>query len=168
MRKIKNIIVHCSDSPFGCASLIREWHLARGWKDVGYHAVILNSRPVNGLAFNSINGSVEIGRKFDEDLFIEADEVGAHALGYNDSSLGICLIGKKQFTHEQIAKLLWLLNDLIRQYELSPDAVIGHYETESGKAQGKTCPNIDMDNIRKSLDSWYPFNKPIGPHGAPG
>jgi hypothetical protein len=143
MNKIENIIVHCSASTWGCVNEIRKWHLARGWDDIGYPIVILNSNPTKGLILHSVNGSIEFGRPM--------DIAGAHCIGYNQKSIGICLIGDKQFSILQIKSLLWLLQELIKEYDLTPAAVLGHYETESGKSKGKTCPNIDMDTIRKTL-----------------
>ena len=40
MRAVTKHIVHCSDSVTGDVREIRQWHLARGWNDVGYHFVI--------------------------------------------------------------------------------------------------------------------------------
>ena len=38
MREVKKIILHCSDSEYGTASLIRKWHTEeRNWSDIGYH-----------------------------------------------------------------------------------------------------------------------------------
>lgn len=151
MRKIENIIIHCSDSSFGCVREIRQWHLQKGWKDVGYHFVILNGRVTKDFNISSLHGSIESGRYLDEDLMVEPDEVGAHALGYNDRSIGICLIGLKEFTSLQRASLLALLIDLMAHFNISPENVLGHCETESGRAQGKTCPNFDVGEIRETL-----------------
>ena len=150
-KRIKNIIVHCSDSLWGCVREIRRWHLENGWRDIGYHGVITNGEPVKGFRLPSADGSIEMGRDLDGDLFIEDNEQGAHALGYNATSVGICIIGKDQFTSAQVLRLLNLLEDLMRLYGLGPEAVLGHYETPSGREQGKTCPNMDMDLLRQTL-----------------
>ncbi|GFP28973.1 hypothetical protein HKBW3S33_02389, partial [Candidatus Hakubella thermalkaliphila] len=78
-----NIIIHCSDSEWGCAREIRKWHLERGWKDIGYHFVILNGKVLPRLHLPAIDGSIECGRILNETLTVETDEVGSHALGYN-------------------------------------------------------------------------------------
>ena len=83
MRQIDHIIVHCSYTPPSMdigAETIREWHTlpkpkGRGWSDIGYHWVIRR------------NGTVEAGRS--------EERAGAHAKGYNQDSIGICLIGGK-------------------------------------------------------------------------
>jgi hypothetical protein len=156
MRTIDNIVVHCSDSLWGCAREIREWHLKRGFTDIGYHFVILNGRPTFAherhlLTIPALDGSVECGRYLDDDAFIADVEVGAHALGYNASSIGVCLIGTTHFTPNQHARVGALVRDLQMLYHVSTEAVLGHYETPSGKAQGKTCPNISMELLRAML-----------------
>ena len=42
VREIKKVIIHCSDSDFGTASVIDGWHKERGWDGIGYHYVITN------------------------------------------------------------------------------------------------------------------------------
>lgn len=143
MGKIRKIIVHCSDSEWGSAAEIRRWHLERGWRDIGYHFVISNGHIVPGLYIPCIDGSIEIGRQLDDDGYLSGDEIGAHALGHNATSIGVCLIGKDRFQPRQYDTLEILLEQLMTIYGLKISDVLGHYETESGKKQGKTCPNID-------------------------
>ena len=160
-RKIVNIIIHCSDSAWGCVREIRNWHLRRGWKDIGYHFVILNGYPTPpspplskggmGGYVPVLDGSIECGRYLDEDLLVEPNEVGAHTLGYNASSIGVCLIGEEDFTSSQFVALMSLLRNLMEIYHLTPDRIFGHCETESGKKEGKTCPNFDVSKIRDEL-----------------
>jgi hypothetical protein len=157
MRAITNIIVHCSDSLWGCAREIRQWHLKRGFSDIGYHFVCLNGRPTfehskNALTIQSLDGSIECGRYLDDDKWIEDVEIGAHALGFNTSSIGVCLIGVNTFTVTQMCNTIHLLRDLVLHYEIPTAAVLGHCETESGKKEGKTCPNLDMNDLRFQLD----------------
>ena len=151
MSKIKEIILHCSDSEHGCASIIRQWHLARGWKDIGYHFVIPNGHITPDLYIPSMDGCVEVGRVIDGDGYLTGNEIGAHALGHNADSLGICMIGVKSFTTRQLSGAARLITGLMARYGIPIEGVIGHYETESGRAQGKTCPNIDMDWFRANL-----------------
>lgn len=149
MKKITNIIVHCSDSAFGSAAMIRKWHLENGWRDIGYHFVIMNGHVRKDLFLESLDGDTSIGRDLDGDRFIDDNEKGAHALGYNGNSIGVCLIGKETFTSKQIGSLITLLNNLLRQFEIDIQGVLGHYETEN--AHGKSCPNIGMKHIRYLL-----------------
>ena len=152
--KVENIIIHCSDSEIGCASLIRRWHTApvaeggRGWSDIGYHFVVGNGQPSKGLFLPSMGISIEVGRVIDADGNLTAQEVGAHTLGMNGNSLGMCLIGKTEFDEFQKIRAAELTQDLCRRFSIPTDRVLGHYETPSGKKQGKTCPNFDMDHFR--------------------
>lgn len=75
-RNIIEIIVHCSATPEGkdfTVEQIRQWHLQRGFTDIGYHYVIYR------------DGSIHKGR--DESI------IGAHCTGHNTISIGICYIG---------------------------------------------------------------------------
>lgn len=137
MRKIDTLVVHCSDSEFGDAETIRQWHtdpkpLGRGWGDIGYHYVILNGRRKSrGRYRKEDDGRIEVGRPL--------SRPGAHCRGHNKSSVGVCLIGRHHFTAKQ---LLEALPGIIREIGLTAHHIIvkGHYEYDSGK----TCPNIDM------------------------
>lgn len=156
MRKIENVVIHCSDSEWGCAREIRNWHLKRGWDDIGYHFVILNGNPTfkhapNVVSIPALDGSIECGRYLDEDMFMSKKEIGSHALGLNDSSIGVCLIGVKDFTKFQMTALKNLCRNIIELYEIKIEKFLGHYETASGKEQGKTCPNFDMKEFRVLL-----------------
>lgn len=76
MRRIDEIIIHCSDSPEGRndkAEDIRKWHKQRGFSDIGYHYVI------------DLDGTVEKG--------CPIEQAGAHCTGHNRNSIGICYIG---------------------------------------------------------------------------
>jgi hypothetical protein len=52
---------------------IQRWHLDRGWATVGYHFVV------------SPSGRIFAGRP--------VDRLGAHVLGHNAGTVGICLMG---------------------------------------------------------------------------
>ena len=155
MAKLTNIVIHCSDSEFGSAAEIRRWHLANGWKDIGYHFVILNGMLVPKtknqlpLYVDAMNGSIEVGRKIDGDRFISDSEAGAHALGYNANSICICLIGTSFFTEQQFDSLRELLRELMHTYGISKNRILGHYQTT--QAHGKTCPNFDVPEFLKTL-----------------
>jgi hypothetical protein len=60
-----------------------------------------------------------------------------------------------------------LLYDLCKQYGLTPDDVLGHYETASGKEQGKTCPEIDMRAFREYLKLYFLTRDEEIKHGLP-
>lgn len=156
MNKIEDIIIHCSDSYWGCAREINQWHIKRGWSGIGYHFVILNGIPTfkkneNIITIPLLDGSIECGRYLDDDEFISNNEIGSHVLGLNDKSIGICLIGINKFTFAQMHSLKFLCLDLIKLYKVQIDNIFGHCETESGKKEGKTCPNFDVAKFRTEL-----------------
>ena len=107
--------------------------------------------PDNNIDFYTLDGMIECGRQLNDDGFIDDVELGAHALGYNASSVGICLIGDKAFSPDQFNALQRLMKELMQKWNLPKEAILGHCETESGKAQGKTCPNFDMNWLRGKL-----------------
>ena len=76
MRKIKEIIIHCSATKEGrnfTVADIDRWHRERGFFCIGYHFVIYR------------DGSIHVGRS--------VEEVGAHCKGHNTVSIGVCYIG---------------------------------------------------------------------------
>ena len=155
-KTIDSIIIHCSDSEWGCAREIKKWHTdptpqGRGWSDIGYHFVIQNGRPTPRQNIPSLEGSIECGRLLDEDNVIGTDETGIHCLGYNEHSVGICLIGVKTFTMPQFESLKHLLQDLYREHGIPIENILGHCETASGMSQGKTCPNFPVSSFRSWL-----------------
>jgi len=113
------VIIHCSDSPSGNASEITKWHvLERGWKSIGYHYVILNGNLYPGIDNDYFDGHIETGRPLSEDGLLTPNEFGAHTLGQNDKSIGICLIGKSNtFTDSQLSSLRNLIAHLKKQFE---------------------------------------------------
>lgn len=140
MREIRLIIVHCSDSEWGDVNVIREWHLARGWRDIGYHFVVTNGRKESSVSYDAASdGVVQYGR--------DVAQPGAHASGVNRYSIGICMIGKHNFTRNQFEALFDLLQKLRKQF---PDAkIIGHRDVDKygGNSGGKTCPSFDITSL---------------------
>lgn len=132
-RKIEHIVIHCAATKPEMdvdAARIKRWHLKKGWADIGYHFVIKR------------NGVVEQGRDRDRDGNV-LEEVGAHARGYNRSSIGICWCGgyggednrtiEQQTSMETLVKLL---------HEIYPDAkILGHRDFAGVQ---KSCPSFDV------------------------
>lgn len=118
---IRYLVVHCSDTPDDepiTAKEIHAMHLGFGWHGVGYHRVI------------NRNGLVEQGRP---DYWI-----GAHVYGHNEISLGVCLIGRTDFTDKQFDSLESILREWTHKH---PQAeVVGHCDFDY---TDKTCPNFD-------------------------
>lgn len=138
LKEVKKIVVHCSDSEFGSKARLKRWHLQKGWSDIGYHFVINNGYEYKGDEKNSKiqDGFIEVGR--------DLKTAGAHVKGFNSSTLGVCLIGRRSFSEAQLRALKVLLNGLLEEFGLSTSDILGHYELDSKKS----CPNLDMDVIR--------------------
>lgn len=129
MRRINEIIVHCTATPEGhnyTVADIDRWHRERGWQGIGYHYVIYR------------DGSVHPGRP--------PREPGAHCLGHNSNSIGICYVGglasdgktaQDTRTPEQHAALRQLVAELMAKYPGS--TVHGHNEFAA-----KACPCFDV------------------------
>ncbi len=129
MRTINEVIVHCTatkpEQDIGVAN-VREWHLARGWSDVGYHWVIRR------------DGTVEKGRP--------EKSIGAHARGRNQHSIGVALVGginakalpDCNFTLKQWRSLDTVLQGIRERHGGVP--VIGHRDIEGVQ---KACPCFD-------------------------
>ena len=134
--------------------MIDQWHKARNWSGIGYHFVILNDKHSQ-----KADGIVENGRA--------TNKMGAHVLGLNDRSLGICCIGhgdKNDFTAAQYESLYGLIRRLMTEFSIPLANVIGHREMNNLVEQelvssryrtSKSCPGnkIDMDFIREQLSS---------------
>lgn len=124
------ITLHCSDSENGkLASVdeIRRWHVVRGFKDIGYHFVIYP------------DGGIHAGRPL--------DQTGAHVKGENTGNVGICLNGRDKFTPAQFDGLRLLLNQLFNRFIIVPADLYCHYEFPSAQQQGKSCPNIRIEDL---------------------
>lgn len=159
MRAINTLIIHCSASPngdslfraslgaFGSrtpAQTIDGWHAQRGFRrdplkcrtfnphlpSIGYHFVIYT------------NGAVATGRSL--------DEIGAHAQGFNQKSIGICMVGTDRFSPAQWAALAHVVQALQKDF---PARVVGHRDlspdlNNNGRIEQhewlKTCPGFDV------------------------
>ena len=137
MRALNSIVVHCSatrpnwmDGKSTAAKVreIRLWHTRdNGWSDIGYHIII------------DRDGTVCAGRPM--------ERVGAHTVGRNTGSVGVCLIGghgaaatdrfDQHFTVSQDRALRAVLADLRRKY--GNLAVSGHNEHAA-----KGCPGFHV------------------------
>ena len=122
--KIKYLIVHCSDTPDNDmmkAIDIHKMHLGFGWNGIGYHKIIRR------------DGTIENGRP--------EYWGGAHVKGFNQESLGVCLIGRKNFKLEQFNSLEKVL--LVWKKKYSQVQILGHRDVVETH---KTCPNFNVNN----------------------
>lgn len=120
---VKLIVIHCSDTPNNqniSAIDIHKMHLGFGWDGIGYHKIICR------------DGTIQEGRP--------EYWVGAHTKGKNNESLGVCLIGRSNFTEAQNHALEKILKEWKKKY---PQAEIkGH--SQAIKTE-KTCPNFNVE-----------------------
>lgn len=175
-RKIDLVVVHCSATPSGkwlggmapsqpryttAPRIIDGWHKARDFKrsadarsrfnwpleSIGYHYVI------------DIDGRLWTGRHL--------EEVGAHVVGFNTSSVGICMVGgaerEARYTTEQWEQLALLVRGLTSRLilPLNDHNVVGHRDlspdrNHNGKVEPtewlKTCPGFSVgDWIARDL-----------------
>lgn len=129
-RRIDEIIIHCTATPEGrsvSVDTIRSWHIGQGWKDIGYHWVVL------------LDGTVKPGRH-------EA-QIGSHVAGHNTGTLGVVYVGgvaadgktpKDTRTPAQKAALLAHVKALIERYP-TVKKVAGHNQYAA-----KACPSFDV------------------------
>jgi len=148
MRDITHLILHCTDSTADNVESVRRYHKyirKPPFRDIGYHFLILNAYPTfeslhDGSPEPKSDGVLGIGRPI--------EEVGAHALGWNEKSIGICLVGRRgTFTGAQIQTAVLHCRELAMKFQVPFKNVIGHYETGAKK----TCPDLDMDWFREQL-----------------
>ena len=122
------IVIHCDGimpHQHNTIAKIDAYHRSKGWKCVGYHEFVRR------------DGTVEHGRNI--------AEPGAHVVGHNLHSIGLCYEGglnsagepEDTRTPEQVRALRQLVE---RYHAYFPDAVIvGHHDLNPGKA----CPCFD-------------------------
>lgn len=139
------IIIHHSlteDSQTVSWNAIRDYHInVCKWNDIGYHYGI----ELVGNQYDIFKGRMD-------------DEDGAHCLGFNADSIGICVVGNFDLLHPCIAQLE-LLKKLVRSlmtiYGIKHENVLGHRETYALRKVPveKTCPGsqFDMAAFRASL-----------------
>lgn len=132
---MERLIIHAADTPatmdIGAAEIDR-WHKDKGWAAIGYHHVIRR------------DGTIEKGRDLDGDGDV-TDEVGAHAAGFNEGSIGICLVGGKpdfNFTMAQLKMLVFLVGEYKSRY---PEIeIMGHRDLPGVT---KACPCFDVKSL---------------------
>lgn len=169
MYKPKRVVVHHSGGNWGNTLYIDELHKSFGYTGNGYHLIILNGY-INhedwkaGRVWEPLVGSIETGRRFDLDDWIEANEKGAHVLGYNKDSIGICAIHKDGDHPDLVLKSLFEISRFLMKHfdSLHTASFVGHYEIDP--INKPLCPSIDMDWFRKRLQrnpSFFSFLFPF-------
>jgi len=132
------IILHHSlttDNKTVSMNAIRKYHMAKGWKNIGYHYLL-----------ELVNNRYEIfvGRML--------NETGAHTKGQNGRSIGICLVGNfdlKPPPKEQWDLAINLVSALRQTFVISLDDIYGHCDFAN-----KTCPGaaFDIDLFKSQIN----------------
>jgi len=137
VRQINGIIIHCAatlpdwregQSTSSKVAEVRRWHVdLNGWSDLGYHFMI------------DRDGTVAEGRP--------VHRSGAHVLGHNADTIGVCLFGghgseatdafDDHFTPAQDVALRELIDTLVGQY--GDLHISGHNEYAQ-----KACPGFQV------------------------
>ena len=142
MSKLKNLVIHCSATPEG-RNITKEdiirMHTApkpngRGWSRVGYSDMIM------------LNGDLINLQDWDQDEYVESDELTNGARGFNAVSRHVMYVGgmdkafkfaKDTRSHAQEEALITYVKFHILRY---PEIkVMGHNQISS-----KACPSFDV------------------------
>jgi len=106
------------DTSHHTAAIIKDWHVnGLGWSDIGYHWVIEK------------DGKIVAGRAENQE--------GAHTIGQNKSSIGICLSGNFDATLPTAAQeksLAHLLEQVMQRYNIAVNEIHPHRHYS-----GKSC-----------------------------
>jgi len=143
--KPEYIIIHHSlteDSGTVSWQAIRRYHVKElGWRDVGYH-----------LGVELVNGTPEVllGRWF--------TEVGAHTVGMNSKSIGICVVGNfdedvqvaRMISDGRFETLIRVTNQVASMFNIPAARVYPHRQF----APNKSCPG--------KLFPWTAFIDAVG------
>ena len=125
---------------------IRYYHVnVNHWTDCGYHY---------GLELYHLQYEILTGRMMTEQ--------GAHCLGCNHDSLGVCFVGnfdKAEPATEQWELGLRLVHSLMTVFNIPSDQVYGHRHFAR-----KTCPGLffNMDRFRAELLNMGDINLAVG------
>ena len=161
------VVLHHSAGNWGNALFIDALHKGFGWSGGGYHFLVLNGY-INAEDYKHrrkwkpLVGSIETLRPLDLDLWIENNEVGAHTLGYNKDSIGVCFIHlDENYEDAMLRSGLRLGRFLIKAFpKIYPATFFGHCELDP--VNKPLCPSIDMEWFRKNLrtnSSWFSISR---------
>ena len=129
LKEVKYLVVHCTATRLSQRVSVEDidrWHKAQGWSGIGYHWYV------------DRDGHIFPGRS--------EREAGAHVIGYNHCSIGICYEGgldeqgnsADTRTPAQKAALLFIIKYLKQSY---PNAIVlGHRDFPGVH---KDCPCFD-------------------------
>jgi len=123
VRAVKRVFIHCSASDHAHhddISVMRDWHIKRGWNDVGYHYFIQQ------------DGTVQTGRPL--------EKAPSAQKGHNSGTIAICVHGHHSFTDAQYDALRALCGDI--NAAIPGVTFHGHCEVSA-----KSCPVFDYKQV---------------------
>jgi N-acetylmuramoyl-L-alanine amidase len=150
LNPLKYLVIHCSATREGqniTSTQIKNMHTlpvekgGRGWSRVGYSDFIL------------LDGTVENLRGYNDDMWVQANEITNGALGFNNVSRHICYAGgvmidgktpKDTRTQEQRFALENYVLDMISKYPHIQ--ILGHNQVAN-----KACPSFSVPVWLRSL-----------------
>lgn len=121
------VILHHAEASSATVWDINDWHLNNGWTGIGYHYYIRK------------DGSIYRGRP--------EWAIGAHAVGHNDRSIGICCEGAymtETMPVAQLESLKALLRDIMARY--GKLELRRHKDVNSTDCPGKNFPWAEAQN----------------------
>lgn len=127
LASVKRLIIHHSaSSRETTVETLTEWHKARGFETCGYHRVV------------DSNGTLHATR--------ELTVQGAHALGCNHDSWGICVTGDnthsdRMWSEVQIEALERFVDAAC---DLVPGLVVCGHRDAKGSKTATECPGLDV------------------------
>ena len=125
--KPTDLVFHHTASKTIAPEDINKMHIQEGWGGIGYHFYIRK------------DGTIYRGRP--------ENTIGAHAIGRNKNSIGICLEGNFENevpTEEQKNSLVKVSTDMIIKYNL--EGIIGHRDVFETLCPGKNFPMEEIKN----------------------
>lgn len=146
------IILHCSGSKDRILEdflAIRRFHImpvsqgGRGWRDIGYHFVV----DLVGDEYVVFTGRM-------------VTDTGAHCKGFNDKSIGICMVGGDPWkgfddsVYPLSKKQLEATTDLMAKLSIQFNIPVDRIDPHRKYVKGKPCPGygVDMDKVRTLVD----------------
>ncbi|MBL9085701.1 MAG: N-acetylmuramoyl-L-alanine amidase, partial [Planctomycetia bacterium] len=128
------IVVHHSATRRGSVALFDTQHRAKGWGGVGYAFVIGNGTDTG-------DGEIEVTFRWRE------QRDGVHAKGWDDVSIGICLVGNYEETPPTPAQreaLVRLVRHLRRRFSIPAERVVAHQKLNPTACPGRLFPMQDV------------------------